>query len=76
MTVDETTGPEAFRRLAVTLARAAGEVAAEGRRSWGAGRVPHETKSTETDPVTEHDRATDRRPPPPRAHASPLPSST
>lgn len=49
--------PSDLRRLAEDLARAAGDLAAEGRRRSGAGKLAHETKSTHTDPVTVHDRA-------------------
>lgn len=44
--------------LASLLARAAGDLALDGRRSLGVGQpVAHDTKSTATDPVTEFDRA-------------------
>ncbi|MGI9646281.1 MAG: inositol monophosphatase family protein [Ilumatobacteraceae bacterium] len=55
MTADD---PGELRDLATRLARAAGTLALEGRRSVGTGtRVAHDTKSTATDPVTEFDRA-------------------
>jgi len=49
--------PAELRRLAEDLARAAGDLAADGRRRSGAGKLAHETKSSHTDPVTIHDRA-------------------
>lgn len=50
-----------LRRLAEELARAAGELALEGRRGLGPGRrARHDTKSSATDPVTEFDRAAER----------------
>ncbi len=50
-----------LRLLAVDLARSAGTLALEGRRSVGIGRtIAHDTKSTPTDPVTEYDRAAER----------------
>ncbi len=55
MTPDD---PGELGTLAARLARAAGTLALDGRRSLGSGtRVAHDTKSTETDPVTEFDRA-------------------
>lgn len=48
----------ALRELAADLARRAGALALDGRRQLGVGQaVEHDTKSTPTDPVTEHDRA-------------------
>jgi myo-inositol-1(or 4)-monophosphatase len=50
--------PTELRDLAADLARRAGTVALAGRRQLGVGQpVAHDTKSTPTDPVTEHDRA-------------------
>jgi len=50
--------PADLRILAERLAREAGTVALEGRRSLPVGQPPaHDTKSSETDPVTEFDRA-------------------
>ena len=50
--------PGELRDLAARLARAAGTLALDGRRTLGTGtRVAHDTKSTATDPVTEFDRA-------------------
>lgn len=50
-----------LRELAEELARAAGELALDGRRQHGIGRpVGHDTKSSTTDPVTEYDRAAER----------------
>lgn len=47
-----------LRRIAERLAREAGGIALDGRRRSGIGsRVGHETKSSDTDPVTEFDRA-------------------
>ncbi len=47
-----------LRDLAADLARRAGSRALEGRRRLAIGEaVAHDTKSTPTDPVTEHDRA-------------------
>jgi myo-inositol-1(or 4)-monophosphatase len=52
------TSPTGLRDLAADLARRAGTAALEGRRRLGVGQpVAHDTKSTPTDPVTEHDRA-------------------
>ncbi|MCB1252361.1 MAG: inositol monophosphatase [Austwickia sp.] len=48
--------------LAASLARAAGDEALAGRRSIPTGNhVDHDTKSSATDPVTEFDRAAERR---------------
>jgi myo-inositol-1(or 4)-monophosphatase len=50
-----------LRRLAEQLAREAGELALAGRRRHGIGTpVGHDTKSSDTDPVTEFDRAAER----------------
>jgi myo-inositol-1(or 4)-monophosphatase len=49
--------PAELRRLAEDLAREAGGLAAAGRRAHGPGGLAHDTKSSETDPVTEFDRA-------------------
>jgi fructose-1,6-bisphosphatase/inositol monophosphatase family enzyme len=50
--------PIELRDLAADLARRAGTGALAGRRRLGVGQpVVHDTKSTPTDPVTEHDRA-------------------
>lgn len=47
-----------LEELASSLARAAGTLALAGRRSLGSGQhIEHETKSSDTDPVTEFDRA-------------------
>ena len=47
-----------LRELAERLAREAGTAALEGRRSLPVGQPPaHDTKSSDTDPVTEFDRA-------------------
>lgn len=52
------TSPIELRDLAANLARRAGTTALMGRRRLGVGQpVAHDTKSTPTDPVTEHDRA-------------------
>lgn len=46
--------------IATQLARDAGRLAVDARRSLGVGRqVAHETKSSATDPVTEFDRASE-----------------
>ncbi len=59
MTAD--TSPAALRDLAADVARRAGRAALAGRRQLGVGQpVAHDTKSTPTDPVTEHDRAAER----------------
>lgn len=48
---------DALRALAVQIAADAGDFAFEARHSLGAGRrVPHATKSSAVDPVTEFDR--------------------
>jgi myo-inositol-1(or 4)-monophosphatase len=50
-----------LRALAEELARAAGDLALDGRRRHGVGvPVGHDTKSSATDPVTEYDRAAER----------------
>ncbi len=46
-----------LRDLAERLARDAGTLALDGRRSLDRQRVDHDTKSSVTDPVTEFDRA-------------------
>jgi myo-inositol-1(or 4)-monophosphatase len=52
------TSPIELRDLAADLARRAGSAALAGRRRLGVGQpMAHDTKSTPTDPVTEHDRA-------------------
>jgi myo-inositol-1(or 4)-monophosphatase len=49
-----------LRALSADIAREAGEFAAAARRRLGPGhRVAHETKSSDVDPVTEFDRATE-----------------
>jgi myo-inositol-1(or 4)-monophosphatase len=61
MTAVDAVDTAALRRLAEELARAAGELALEGRRGHGTGApVGHDTKSSATDPVTEFDRAAER----------------
>jgi myo-inositol-1(or 4)-monophosphatase len=55
------TGPAELRDLAGELARAAGDLALRGRRRTGdRGPAGHTTKSSATDPVTEHDLAAER----------------
>ncbi len=50
--------PGELGRLAADLAHAAGMLALDGRRSLATGQgVDHDTKSTQTDPVTAFDRA-------------------
>jgi myo-inositol-1(or 4)-monophosphatase len=50
--------PIELRDLAADLAHRGGTAALAGRRQLGVGQpVDHDTKSTPTDPVTEHDRA-------------------
>ena len=50
-----------LRALCESIAREAGSFAAAARRELGPGRrVDHETKSSDVDPVTEFDRATER----------------
>mgnify|MGYP002640951807 FL=1 len=50
-----------LRLLAEQLARTAGAMALAGRRSLPVGQPPaHDTKSSETDPVTEFDRAAEK----------------
>ena len=50
----------ALRALAVDIAREAAEFADAARSELGTGRrVPHDTKSSAIDPVTEFDRATE-----------------
>lgn len=50
--------PTELQTLAESLARAAGELALTGRRSLPIGQpLPHDTKSSDTDPVTEFDRS-------------------
>ncbi|MEM9746510.1 MAG: inositol monophosphatase family protein [Actinomycetota bacterium] len=49
--------PDELRRLAVDIAREAGDHARRGRVELGAGsRVAHDTKSSDVDPVTQFDR--------------------
>lgn len=51
----------ALRALAVDIAREAGDFADAARSELGTGRrVPHDTKSSAIDPVTEFDRATEK----------------
>jgi myo-inositol-1(or 4)-monophosphatase len=55
---DTTHASADLRFLAEQLARTAGAMALAGRRSLPVGQPPaHDTKSSETDPVTEFDRA-------------------
>ena len=57
--VDST--PAALRLLAERLAVDAGQLALSGRQTLGDGKnVAHETKSSDTDPVTEFDRAAEK----------------
>ena len=52
--------PEELRTLCADIAHQAGSFAHEQRRRLGAGsRVAHDTKSSDVDPVTEFDRATE-----------------
>ncbi len=54
-------GPVELRDLAVELARGAGDLALGGRRrTRDRGPAEHTTKSSATDPVTEHDLAAER----------------
>ncbi len=57
----EVATPARLRLLCEDIAREAGSFAHEQRRRLGAGsRVAHDTKSSDVDPVTEFDRATEQ----------------
>jgi len=56
----QTATPSELRALCADIAREAGSYAHEQRRRLGAGsRAAHDTKSSDVDPVTEFDRATE-----------------
>ncbi|MEP1126238.1 MAG: inositol monophosphatase family protein [Ilumatobacter sp.] len=58
---DPTASPSELRTLCAEIAHAAGSFAHGQRRLLGAGsRAAHDTKSSDVDPVTEFDRATER----------------
>lgn len=58
---DTTSSPAALRTLCADIAHEAGTFAHGQRRRLGAGsRATHDTKSSDVDPVTEFDRATEQ----------------
>ena len=61
MPSEHAAAPSELRTLCANIAHEAGSFALAQRRALGAGsRAVHETKSSDVDPVTEYDRATEK----------------